>query len=84
LGLATRRRVTRRGARGASRSIVIPANLKTGKVATIAADRLMLVDPCGKISEDDLLEFLEQYIEPEFWKWLEQKRRRSNDLPRGS
>lgn len=73
MGLATRRRVTPRGARGASRSIVIPSKLKTGQTATIAANRLMIVDPRGEISEDDLLQFLEKFVEPQFWPWLKSK-----------
>ena len=73
MGLATRRKVTRRGAHGASKSIVIPSKLKTGELATIAANRLMIVDPRGEISENDLLDFLEQYVEPNFWPWLKQK-----------
>jgi len=73
MGLATRRRVTPRGARGTSRSIVIPSKLKSGKVATIAANRLMIVDPRGEIHEDDLLQFLEKFVEPDFWSWVKTK-----------
>jgi hypothetical protein len=73
MGLATRRRVTRRGAKGTSKSIVIPSKLKSGEVATIAANRLMIVDPRGEISEDDLLQFLEKFVEPDFWSWLKAK-----------
>jgi len=74
MGLATRRRVTPRGAQGASRSVVIPSKLKTGETATIAANRLMIIDPRGEINENDLLEFLETHIEPNFWPWLKQKK----------
>jgi len=73
MGLATRRRVTPRGAKGASKSIVIPSKLKAGQTATIAASRLMIVDPRGEISEDDLLQFLEKFVEPQFWPWLKSK-----------
>jgi hypothetical protein len=73
MGLATKRKVTPRGAQGASKSIVIPSKLKIGKVATIAANRLMVVDPRGEISENDLLDFLEEHIEPNFWPWLKEK-----------
>jgi len=59
--------------RGYSTSLVIPAKLKVGKKSTLAANRLMLVDPRGEITEDDLLEFLEKYIEPQFWPWLKTK-----------
>jgi len=73
MGLATRRRVTPRGAKGASKSIVIPSKLKAGKVATIAANRLMLIDPRGEIHEDELLQFLEKFVEPDFWSWVKTK-----------
>jgi hypothetical protein len=73
MGLATRRRVTARGAGGSSKSIVIPSKLKVGDTATIAANRLMIVDPRGEISEDDLLQFLEKFVEPQFWPWLKSK-----------
>jgi hypothetical protein len=73
MGLATRRRVTLRGAKGASKSIVIPSKLKAGETATIAADRLMIVDPRGEIGEDDLLQFLEKFVEPNFWSWIKTK-----------
>jgi flagellar biosynthesis chaperone FliJ len=40
----------------------------------------MLVDPRGEIPEDDLLDFLEKYIEPEFWPWLRQKQKEVQEL----
>jgi len=76
MGLSVKRKVTRRGACGASKSVVIPANIKSGKFATIAANRLLIIDPRGEIHENDLLEFLEQYIEPKFWPWLKEKQKR--------
>jgi len=54
-----------------SRALVLPANLKKGEESTLAANRLILVDPRGEINEDDLLEFLETHIEPNFWPWLQ-------------
>jgi len=74
MGLAAKRKVTSRGAHGASKSVVIPSKLKIGEVATIAANRLMIIDPRGEINENDLLEFLETHIEPNFWPWLKQKK----------
>ena len=56
-----------------SSALVLPASIEKGKESTIAANRLMLVDPRGEINESDLLEFLEKYIEPEFWPWLKEK-----------
>lgn len=52
-----------------SRALVLPANLKIGEKSTIAANRLILVDPRAEIKEDDLLQFLEEYVEPQFWSW---------------
>ena len=60
-----------------SRALVLPASLEKGKESTLAGNRLLLVDPRGVISEDDLLEFLEMFVEPAFWPWLEKLRRRS-------
>lgn len=54
--------------------LVLPASLEKGEKSTLAANRLILVDPRGKIPESDLLEFLEDYIEPNFWAWIENRR----------
>lgn len=56
-----------------STALILPAMIVKGKQSTLAANRLILVDPRGEISEDDLLEFLERYIEPQFWPWLKEK-----------
>ncbi len=53
--------------------LVLPASLEKGEKSTLAANRLILVDPRGKIPESDLLEFLEAYIEPNFWPWIKKK-----------
>jgi len=73
MGLATKRKICRRGNREASNSVVIPSKLKVGTFATIAANRVILMDPRGEIHQDDLLEFLEKFVEPEFWPWLKEK-----------
>ena len=56
-----------------SRALVLPATIEKGEYSTLAANRLMLVDPRGEIPERDLLEFLETYIEPAFWPWIREK-----------
>ena len=56
-----------------SRVLVLPASLKLGEKSTLAANRLVLVDHSGEIGEDDLLQFLERFVEPEFWPWLKSK-----------
>jgi len=68
MGLKDRRTNNPRGKY--SKALVIPAKLKVGKESTLAANRLMLVDPRGEIDENDLLDFLETFIEPIFWSWL--------------
>lgn len=57
-----------------SRALVLPASLKIGAKSTIAANRLILVDPRAEISKEDLLQFLEEHVEPEFWNWLHKKK----------
>lgn len=56
-----------------SSALVLPASIEKGQESTLAANRLMLVDPRGQIPESDLLEFLETYIEPKFWPWFQKK-----------
>lgn len=59
---------------GNSLAITLPP-IEKGEWASIAANRLMLVDPRGKIDEEKLLEFLEDYIEPAFWDWFRKRER---------
>ena len=58
---------------GTSRVLAIPAALEIGTSSTLAADRIMLVDPQGTIDEGDLLKFLEAEIEPKIWRWLRKR-----------
>jgi hypothetical protein len=58
---------------GTSHVLAIPAALEIGQSSTLAANRVMLVDPQGKIAEGDLLEFLESKVEPVLWAWLLRK-----------
>lgn len=53
---------------------LVPANIKKGNESTLAANRLVLIDPRAEIHEEDLLEFLETYIEPQFWPWYQKKK----------
>jgi len=62
-----------------SKVIVLPAALEKGKESTLAGNRLLLVDPRAEISADDLLEFLETVVEPQFWFWLQRKRNQAGD-----
>ncbi|HYS99565.1 MAG TPA: hypothetical protein VEO20_02765 [Thermoplasmata archaeon] len=75
--LKSRRKVMQHGG---SAVISIPGILERAEVgsdATMAADRVMLVDPRGIINESDLLEFLEAEIEPKLWVWIAKKARAS-------
>ncbi len=62
---------------GSSIGITLPAILTKGETTTLAANRIIVADARGEISEDDLLEFLEDVIEPRIWPWLEKRKRRS-------
>jgi len=75
MGLKTKRKILTVGRY--SRAITIPAGLEVGEESSIAANRIMIIDPRGKIDPEDLLEFLETHVEPIFWRWLEEKRMKS-------
>lgn len=62
---------------GGSTALTIPSDMTVGDESTLAADRIMLVDPRGEISPEELEEFLENHIEPIFWKWHEDKKNES-------
>jgi len=72
MGLKDKRTILKLGVY--SHAVIIPSKLKVGTEATLAANRLIILDPRGEISEDDLLEFLETYIEPKFWPWFMKKK----------
>jgi len=71
MGLKARRSNIKHGRY--SSVLVLPASIEKGDKSTLAANRLIIVDPRGEISADDLLEFLETHIEPTFWPWMKQK-----------
>lgn len=57
-----------------SHALILPAQIEIGKESTFACGRLMVIDPRGEIHEDDLLAFLENHVEPDFWIWFKKKR----------
>ena len=67
MGLAVRRKNRRIGQ--SSDFLNIPKPIVVGEESTIAANRLILADPRGEYHERDLLEFLENCLEPAFWEW---------------
>lgn len=79
MGIIGRRSVTPSGK--FSRVLTIPASMKMGKTATLAATRLLLVDPRGEIDPEVLLKLLEA-IESQVWKWINEKKgaRNQTDL----
>src|SRR3989304_4142863 len=58
---------------GGSRALTYPSDITVGEEASVAGNRLLLIDPRGEINEDDLEEFLEKHVEPAFWKWWRSK-----------
>jgi hypothetical protein len=54
---------------GGSRAVTYPGDIIVAEEATIAGNRLLLIDPRGEIDEKDLAEFMEKHVEPVFWKW---------------
>lgn len=78
MGIKDRRRLIRVG--NYSTSVILPANLEKGEEATLAANRLILMDPRGEIDEAHLLEFLEEIIEPKLWQWMASVRASKKEL----
>ncbi|MBX5321366.1 MAG: hypothetical protein QHH12_04925 [Candidatus Bathyarchaeota archaeon] len=64
-----------------SRALVLPVAIEKGEESTLAGNRLLLVDPRGEISAADLLEFLELYVEPNFWPWYRKKVSEAGNKP---
>ena len=65
-----------------SRALILPASIEKGEESTLAANRLVLIDPRGKIPEGVLLEFLEEHIEPRFWTWYIEKQKQERTATR--
>lgn len=63
--------------------LVIPRPVKAGDESTIAVGRLLLADPRGEINENDLLELLEEHIEPLYHRWRDTKRHIKKKRERG-
>ena len=58
---------------GGSKALTYPSDVMVGDEATVAGNRLLIIDPRGEIDENDLMEFMESYVEPTFWKWWRTK-----------
>jgi hypothetical protein len=55
-------------------SVLIPKQLEIGPCSSVAASRLVLLDVKGKIPPNELLQFLEEEVEPRLHSWLKKKR----------
>ena len=62
---------------GSSEGITLPPSLAKGPECTLAGNRLLLMDPRGEVSEDELLAFMEEFVEPHLWSWLQGVRDRA-------
>ena len=60
---------------GGSKGVTLPGGRIIGDEVSMAANRLLLMDTTGEIPEDKLLEFLNEYLEPTFWRWWETQKR---------
>ena len=63
-----------------SRLVRLPRSLKIGEKATMAGDRLLLLDPRGEIAPELLLDFFEKEVEYRFWKWMEERGKNKNEV----
>ena len=59
---------------GGSRAVTLPGGIQIGEESTMAGNRLLILDPTGNISEDSLLEFLTEKVEPLFWEWWKERK----------
>lgn len=55
--------------------ITLPSQINKGRETTLAAgSKLIILDPTAEVSEDWLLEFLLEFVEPAFWPWYQKKK----------
>ena len=58
------------------RVVPLPNGTPVGKMASVAGDRLFLVDPEGDFEPEELLELVKN-LEPDIWKRLESRKSRA-------
>lgn len=68
---------------GGSKGITYPYVIAVGKSSTLAGNRLLLVDPQGKIPPEVLLKFHEQRVEPYIQELLKEAKRAVQLLTEG-
>lgn len=49
------------------RAVPLPDGTPVGKMASVAADKLVLIDPMGDFKPEELLELIEK-LEPDIWE----------------
>jgi hypothetical protein len=77
MGILARRSIHHSGK--FSRVLTLPAKMKMGEEATLAATRLVLVDPRGEIDPEVLLKLLEA-IESQIWSWINENKGSRNQV----
>ena len=60
------------------RAVPLPDGTPVGEMASVAADKLVLIDPMGDLEPDELLKLIEK-MEPGLWSRLERKKKRPGD-----
>ena len=58
---------------GGSKALTYPSDVVVGDEASVAGNRLLLIDPRGEIDENDIRENNGCWGEGPFWKWWRQK-----------
>jgi len=67
---------------GGSKGVTLPGGMKVSDEVSIAAsDRLLLMDTTGELSEDRLLQFFMESVEPAFQRWLESRKQTGTFKP---
>ncbi len=59
---------------GDSDMLIIPALIEKAKTVSMAVERLMLVDPIGEATPDQLASILREVVEPYFYRMLDAKK----------
>lgn len=68
---------------GGSKAMTYPGDAVVGEEATIAGNRILIVDPRGEIDENELAEFMENHVEPSFRRWWTRREAEKGSPRRG-
>ena len=64
---------------GGSKGITYPHVIAIGEESTLAGNRLLVIDPQGKVPPELLLKFHEQHIEPHIHDLLQQIEKKASE-----